>query len=98
MWGQVAARAGDWLVVESGFDSTHARTAEILAVAGPDGAPPYRVRWTDDDREALVFPGPDAHVVAAEEAARRAEASDERIARFQRAVREGVDRDEPPAR
>ncbi len=38
------------------------RDAEILDVTHPDGSPPYRVRWSDTGREALVFPGPDAHI------------------------------------
>ncbi len=32
-----------------------------------DGAPPYRVRWSDG-HEGLVYPGPDAHIVPADEA------------------------------
>ena len=34
----------------------------VLAVEGPDGSPPFLVRWEDDGHESLVFPGPDAHV------------------------------------
>jgi len=29
-------------------------------VRGPEGKPPYLVRWADTGHEALVFPGPDA--------------------------------------
>jgi hypothetical protein len=39
------------------------RRGYIVEVAAADGAPPYRVRWTDDDRTVLVFPGPDARVL-----------------------------------
>lgn len=67
----MTAAAGDWLVVESGSDSDHVRTAEILGVREPGGYPPFRVRWLDDGRETLVFPGPDARVVSAEAAAQR---------------------------
>jgi len=58
------AQVGDWLVVRSHTEGQHDRRAEIVGTR-PDGAPPYTVRWTDDDREALVFPGPDAQVVTA---------------------------------
>jgi hypothetical protein len=37
------------------------RDGEIVSV-GPDGGPPYRVRWSDTGVESLFFPGPDAHV------------------------------------
>lgn len=38
------------------------RDAEILEVRGPEGRPPYLVRWSDDGHEGLFFPGPDAVV------------------------------------
>lgn len=60
------AQVGDWLVVHSHTEGRHDRRAEILGT-GADGAPPYTVRWTDDDREVLVFPGPDAQVMTAAE-------------------------------
>jgi hypothetical protein len=57
------AKPGDWLIVEiAGTDNT-VRRAKILEVGFPDGAPPFRVRWLDTDREGLVFPGVDAHVM-----------------------------------
>jgi hypothetical protein len=37
------------------------RDGEIIKT-GSHGAPPYFVRWSDDGRETLFFPGPDAHV------------------------------------
>jgi hypothetical protein len=37
------------------------RDGEVLEVRGPDGDPPYLVRWSDG-HEGLVFPGPDASV------------------------------------
>ncbi|GGL00950.1 hypothetical protein Ppa06_69360 [Planomonospora parontospora subsp. parontospora] len=33
----------------------------------PDGAPPYVVRWVDDEHGGLVFLGPDARVVTKED-------------------------------
>jgi hypothetical protein len=56
------AQVGDRLVVESGVAEAHRQEAEIVAVGGTDGGPPYTVRWPDG-RESLVFPGPDAHIV-----------------------------------
>jgi hypothetical protein len=57
------AKVGDRLVVEGRTVDVHRRQGEILEVRGDDGAPPYVVKW-DDGHEGLVFPGPDAHVVA----------------------------------
>lgn len=37
-----------------------------MRVEHADGSPPYTVKWTDDDRETLFFPGPEAHVENAE--------------------------------
>jgi hypothetical protein len=75
------AQPGDWLVVEGRDIDHHARRAQILSVHSPDGEPPYRVRWADDGHEALVVPGPDAHVVtAAEQAAIDADAAQHRPA------------------
>ena len=86
MTSPTAARPGDWLIVESGYDSTHARTGEITSVPDPDGHPPYHVRWSDDGRETVVFPGPDARVVTAEQIAERSRAAERRIASVQRAI------------
>lgn len=57
------AEPGDWLIVEIARTDHSARRARILEVGSPDGAPPYRVRWLDTDREGLVFPGDDARVM-----------------------------------
>ncbi len=38
------------------------RHAEILEARGPDGSPPFLVRWDDSGHESLVFPGTDAAV------------------------------------
>jgi hypothetical protein len=62
------AQQGDWLVVHSHKDGGHARRAEIIAThAG--GEPPFTVRWVGEDRESVVFPGPDAEVHPSAEAA-----------------------------
>ncbi|MFL6123613.1 DUF1918 domain-containing protein [Actinophytocola sp.] len=63
------AKPGDWLIVEIAGTDNAARRARILEVSSPDGAPPFRVQWLDTDREGLVFPGPDAHVMTQDELA-----------------------------
>jgi hypothetical protein len=55
------AAVGDRIVVAAANLSGHMRDGEIIKV-GSLGAPPYLVRWSDDGRETLFFPGPDAHV------------------------------------
>lgn len=61
------AKAGDWLIVEIVGTDNGVRRAKILEVGSPDGAPPFKVRWLDTDREALVFPGGDAYVLTRDE-------------------------------
>ena len=80
------ANIGDWLFVNSRNDSTHARRAKILDV-GPDGAPPYTVRWVDTDHDAIVFPGPDAEVVTTARLEELDRVRAERISAVQAAVR-----------
>lgn len=60
-------KPGDWLVVKGPVVDHGGRRGLIVSVRHEDGTPPYVVRWQDNDREALVFPGPDAHVVTAED-------------------------------
>lgn len=57
------AAVGDRLVVKGHRVGEHDMDAEILEVRGTDGGPPYFVRWGDDGREGLYFPGSDAVVV-----------------------------------
>ena len=61
----VHAQKGDWLVVESAAVERHRRRGLVLNAEGPDGGPPFLVRWEDNGHESLFFPGPDAHVAAA---------------------------------
>jgi hypothetical protein len=56
------AAVGDRLVVRSVHTDGPVRDGEILEVHGPDGTPPFVVRWSDTGHESLVFPGPDAYV------------------------------------
>jgi uncharacterized protein DUF1918 len=53
------AKKGDRLVVDE------RRIGVITGVRHPDGTPPYEVRWLDSGHEALVFPGPGAHIETA---------------------------------
>lgn len=56
------ARVGERLILQGVHPGEHRRTGVITEVRRPDGEPPYLVRWLDDGHEALVFPGPEAHV------------------------------------
>lgn len=79
------AQPGDWLVVHSHIEGRHDRRAEILAT-GPDGEPPFTVRWTDDEHEGLFFPGPDSQVLTPAEQAAHARAEAELIDRVQATI------------
>lgn len=56
------AAVGDRLVINGHHVGDADRDAEILEVHGQDGGAPYLVRWSDDGREGLFFPGSDAAV------------------------------------
>ena len=63
----VQAKVGDRLCVHGRTVGQPDQRAEIIDVRGPDGGPPYLVRY-EDGHEAVVFPGPDAiveHVASA---------------------------------
>ncbi|MGW3449341.1 DUF1918 domain-containing protein [Streptomyces sp. NPDC001076] len=60
--GSMHARVGDEIVVQGTTDGVVARDGEVVGLHHPDGSPPYDVRWADDGRVTLYFPGPDAHV------------------------------------
>ncbi|MGY4103252.1 DUF1918 domain-containing protein [Nocardia sp. R16R-3T] len=53
------ANVGDRLLVHGHVVGQGDRHGEIVEVRGPQGAPPYVVRF-DDGHESLVYPGPDA--------------------------------------
>jgi Rv2632c-like/Domain of unknown function (DUF1918) len=55
------AVVGDRIVVAAALLNGPVRDGEIIEV-GSEGGPPYLVRWSDDGRETLFFPGPDAHI------------------------------------
>lgn len=56
------ARVGDRLVLQGVHVGDTRRVGVITAVRHPDGSPPYEVRWVDSGMQALIFPGPEAHV------------------------------------
>jgi hypothetical protein len=56
------ATVGDRIIVHSTHVDEAVRDGEVLEVRGPDGGPPFLVRWSDTGHEALVFPGPDAEI------------------------------------
>jgi hypothetical protein len=57
---EMKAHVGDRLILEGTHVGDHRRIGVVLEVCNVDGTPPYRVRWLDDEHEALVFPGVDA--------------------------------------
>lgn len=59
---KLRASPGDRLVIRAHHLGEPDRDAEILEVLGEDGTPPFRLRWEEDGREALLFPGTDAYV------------------------------------
>ncbi|MGY1669831.1 DUF1918 domain-containing protein [Geodermatophilus sp. SYSU D00710] len=56
------AQVGDWLIVHSRRVDDGVREGLVLEVPRADGSPPYLVRWLDDERTSLVYPGPDVTV------------------------------------
>ena len=56
------AHGGDWPVVPAAPHETHGRRGQIVQLLHPDGSPPYRVRWLEDEHLSLVLPPPDAHL------------------------------------
>ncbi|MFI6048396.1 DUF1918 domain-containing protein [Nocardia sp. NPDC051321] len=56
------ATVGDQIFLgDSSFTNPRERNGEIVEVRGPDGQPPYLVRF-DDGHESLITPGPDAAI------------------------------------
>ncbi|MEU8233220.1 DUF1918 domain-containing protein [Actinoplanes sp. NPDC048967] len=56
------AHIGDRLVLEGTHLGDGRRTAVVTALHHRDGTPPYEVRWLDDGRTTLIFPGPQARI------------------------------------
>jgi Domain of unknown function (DUF1918) len=56
------AAVGDRITVRGHRIGEPNRDAQIIEVRGPDGEPPYVVRWEENGHETLFFPGTDAFV------------------------------------
>lgn len=56
------AAVGDRIIVRGTHMGTPDRSAIVLGVEGAEGAPPYRVRWDEDEHESVYVPGADAVV------------------------------------
>ena len=52
------AAPGDRIIIRSHTVESSDRHGQILEVRGPDGTPPYQVRF-DDGHETILFPGGD---------------------------------------
>ena len=57
------ANVGDRIIIKAHRVGEPERDCEVLEVHGPDGGPPYLVRWGDNGHESLFFPGSDARVM-----------------------------------
>jgi hypothetical protein len=59
-WEVIAMQAsqGDRIIIHGRTVESSDRHGEILEVRGPDGAPPYFVRF-DDGHETIMYPGGD---------------------------------------
>lgn len=55
------ASVGDRVIIKGVHLGEPERDGEVIAVEGPDGAAPWRVRW-DNGHVSLFFPGPDVTV------------------------------------
>jgi hypothetical protein len=54
------AHVGDRLRVKGHHVGEPERVATVVEVRGPDGTPPFLVRWGDSDHDTLFYPGSDA--------------------------------------
>jgi hypothetical protein len=50
------AERGDRIVIRQHSVDDRVRDGEIIEVRGPDGAPPFVVRWSEDGRVSTFFP------------------------------------------
>jgi hypothetical protein len=60
--GPMQAAVGDRIIVKGHRVGEPDRDCEVLEVRGPEGGPPFVVRWDDSGHECLFFPGSDASV------------------------------------
>ena len=55
------AAAGDRIAIPGRHVGDAGRVGEVLETRGPDGRPPYLIRW-EDGHEAVCYPGPETRV------------------------------------
>ncbi|MEV6904916.1 DUF1918 domain-containing protein [Amycolatopsis sp. NPDC051372] len=91
------AQPGDWLVVKGVRVDLPEQRGRIFAVGGPDGTPPFSVRWLADDHVSTVFPGPDAIVATEAEITVRDEVDRARFERLRALWQSGGGADSVPA-
>jgi len=56
------AACGDQLIVRGHITGQPDRKGEVIEARGPDGGPPFVVRWDDTGHTTLFFPGSDCVV------------------------------------
>lgn len=56
------ASVGDRILISGLHLGEPRRDGEIIEVHGPDGEPPFVVRWSDTGHVTTCFPGPDATI------------------------------------
>ena len=56
------AAVGERIVVRSRHQGERDREGEVLEVRGPDGHPPYVVRWASTGAQCLFYPESDTGV------------------------------------
>jgi hypothetical protein len=56
------ATPGSLLIITGHHVGEPDRCGEVLEVRGPNGTPPFLVRWDDTGHESLLFPGNDCVV------------------------------------
>lgn len=54
------AKVGDKITVRGRKVGDRSRHGEIIEVRGSDGAPPYLVRWDNEEGDHLLYPSSDA--------------------------------------
>ncbi|WP_157978227.1 MULTISPECIES: DUF1918 domain-containing protein [Nocardia] len=78
------ANPGDWLIVEGRVVGETVRRGLIEEVQGADGGPPFFVHWLDNDHRALVYPGPDSHILSARQLRDQERVDADRLSSIQR--------------
>lgn len=58
----MTAHVGDRITLEATPSGEPRRVGVIIAMPHADGVPPYQVRWSEDGRTTLIFPGDNARI------------------------------------